>query len=328
MGSHENCSHNHSHEHNHVHDHPDGKPIISGGHHHDHRGFGSGGRFLLVIIFNMIITAAEYIGGLLSGSLALISDAGHNFSDVLALCLGYAGEKISGRDKTGAYTFGYKRFEVLAALINALTLVVIGIYIFYESVKRFLNPAPVDFSIMLPVAVIGLLGNIIPIFVLRGGEHSINIRAAFLHLLFDAVSSVAVIFAAVLIYFTSNYWIDIVISFFIAVMIIWSAMGILKESFRIFFQGVPGHLDTDEIYREIMKVEGVESIHGLHVWSINSREVFLSCHIILEGDFPGISDSVIQGVNYILLHKFGIDHTTIQVEVGDFCGGQRGECCN
>ncbi len=328
MGAHDNCSHNHQHDHNHGHEQPDGTQLISGVHHHDHRDFGSGGRLLLVIIFNMIITAAEYIGGIISGSLALISDAGHNFSDVLALCLGYAGEKISGREKSGAYTFGFKRFEVLAALINALTLVVIGIYIFYESVERFLNPATVDFSIMLPVAVIGLLGNLISIFVLRGGGHSINIRAAFLHLLFDAVSSVAVIFAAVLIYFTSNYWIDIVISFFIAVMIIWSAMSILKESFRIFLQGVPGHLDSDEIYREILSVEGVESIHGLHVWSINSREVFLSCHIRMEEYFSGISDSVIQGVNDMLLHRFGIGHTTIQVEVGDFCGGHRGECCN
>lgn len=328
MGTHEHCSHNHPQDHNHGYDHPDEKQTISGIHHHDHRDFGSGGRLLLVIIFNIIITAAEYIGGIISGSLALISDAGHNFSDVIALCLGYAGEKISGREKSGAYTFGYKRFEVLAALINALTLVVIGIYIFYESVERFLNPASVDFSIMLPVAIIGLAGNLISIFVLHGGDHSINIRAAFLHLLFDAVSSVAVIFAAVIIYFTSNYWIDIVISFFIAVMIIWSAMSILKESFRIFLQGVPEHLDSDEIYREILNVEGVESIHGLHVWSINSREVFLSCHIKMEEAFAGISDSVIQGVNNMLMHKFGIGHTTIQVEVSDFCGGQTGECCN
>jgi cobalt-zinc-cadmium efflux system protein len=111
-------------------------------------------------------------------------------------------------------------------------------------------------------------------------------------------------------------------------MIIWSAMGILKESFRIFLQGVPEHLNSDEIYREILNVEGVESLHGLHVWSINSREVFLSCHIRMEETFAGVSDSVIQGVNNMLMHKFGIGHTTIQVEVGDFCGGHSGECCN
>lgn len=316
------CGHDHSHDHEHKHQ------SHKGLHHHDHGDFAGGGRLLLVIIFNMVITAAEYAGGILSGSLALISDAGHNFSDVLSLCIGYAGEKVSSKKRSEQYTFGYKRFEVLAALVNSLTLILIGIYIFYESVERFQNPVPVDFSIMLPVAVIGLLGNVFSILVLqRGASHNLNVKAAFMHMFFDAVSSVAVIIAAVIIHFTSNYWVDIVISFFIAVMIIWSAMSILRESLRIFLQGVPEHLDSDEIYSEIIKVEGVESIHGLHVWSINSREVFLSCHIRMEESFSGISDSVIEGVNSMLVQKFGIDHTTIQVEVGDFCGGHTGECC-
>lgn len=324
MNGHSNCTHEHSHNH----DHGEGR-VHHGGHHHSHADFGNGGKLLLVIIFNMIITAAEYIGGILSGSLALISDAGHNFSDVLSLGIGYAGERISSRERSEHYTFGYKRFEVLAALINSLTLIVIGIYIFFESVERFRNPVPVDFSIMLPVAVIGLLGNVFSILVLqRGGQHNINIRAAFLHLFFDAVSSVAVIMAALIIHFTSNYWVDIVISFFIAVMIIWSAMSILRESLRIFLQGVPGHLDSDSIYEEMLRVDGVESIHGLHVWSINSREVFLSCHIRMNDSYSGVSDSVIKNVNNMLIQKFGIDHTTLQVEVGDFCGGHSGECCN
>lgn len=316
------CGDDHAHDHDHT------RHSHNSIHHHDHGGFAGGGKLLLVIIFNMIITAAEYTGGVLSGSLALVSDAGHNFSDVLSLCIGYAGERISSKKRSVEYTFGYKRFEVLAAFVNSLTLIIIGIYIFYESVERFRNPVAVDFSIMLPVAVIGLLGNIFSILVLqRGAHHNLNIKAAFMHLFFDAVSSVAVIIAAVIIHFTSNYWVDIVISFFIAVMIIWSAMSILRESLRIFLQGVPGHLDSDEIYDEIMKVEGVESIHGLHVWSINSREVFLSCHIRMEESFSGISDSVIKGVNDMLIIRFGIDHTALQVEVGDFCGGHTGECC-
>ncbi|HOP63003.1 MAG TPA: cation diffusion facilitator family transporter [Spirochaetota bacterium] len=315
------CGHDHSHEHSHV----AGKNI----HHHAHGDFASGGRLLLVIVFNMVITAAEYIGGIFSGSLALISDAGHNFSDVLSLCIGYAGEKISAKKRSGLYTFGYKRFEVLAALINSLTLILIGLYIFYESIERFRNPQPVDFSIMLPVAVIGLLGNIFSILVLQSGvHHNLNVKAAFMHLFFDAVSSVAVIIAAIIIHFTSNYWVDIVISFFIAVMIIWSAIGILRESLRIFLQGVPGHLDSDDIYNEIIKVDGVESLHGLHVWSINSREVFLSCHIRMDESHPEISDLVIQGVNNMLKEKFGIEHTALQVEMGDFCGDHTGGCCN
>ncbi|HPS57100.1 MAG TPA: cation diffusion facilitator family transporter [Spirochaetota bacterium] len=304
-----------SHDHDHHH-----------GHSHAHHVEGSF-RLLLVIIVNMIITAAEYTGGVLSGSLALISDAGHNFSDVLSLMLGYAGEKISGRSSGARYTFGLKRFEVLTALINSMTLVVIGIFIFHESVERFLNPQQVDLGIMLPVAFIGLAGNVISIFILNYGSNtSLNIRAASMHLFFDAVSSVAVIAAAIIIWFTSNYWVDIVISCFIGVMIIWSAFGIIRESLRIFLQGVPEHIKTDEVYDAILSVAGVESLHGLHIWSINSKEVFLSCHICLEEN-SGSSDIVIREINDLLDKKFAINHSAVQAEYGKFCGGHKDNCC-
>jgi cobalt-zinc-cadmium efflux system protein len=295
--------------------------------HHHHSGDGL--KFIIVIALNVVITAAEYIGGVISGSLALISDAGHNLSDVLSLILGYTGEKVSERKRSNTYTFGLKRFEVLIALINALTLVIIGIYIFYEAVERFRNPVVVDFSIMLPVAVVGLAGNLISMFFLgHGGEKSLNVRAAFLHLFFDAVSSVAVIAAAVIIYFTSNYWVDIVISFFIAVMIIWSSLGILKESLRIFLQGVPGHIDSEDVYNAILAVNRVVSIHGLHIWSINSKETFLSCHVCMDASSGSFSDEIIMEINLMLNEKFMIEHTTIQVELSDFCGGHGGECCS
>jgi len=300
-------------------------------HNHDHgahRHAGDGIKFLIVIIINIVITAAEYIGGVFSGSLALISDAGHNFSDVLSLMLGYTGERVSEKKRSDSYTFGLKRFEVLIALINALTLVMIGLYIFYEAIERFRNPVAVNFSIMLPVAVIGLAGNLISMFFLgHGNEKSINMRAAFLHLFFDAVSSVAVIAAAIIIYYTSHYWVDIVISFFIAVMIIWSSFGILRESSRIFLQGVPGHIDAAEVYDCILGVQRVESLHGLHIWSINSKEVFLSCHICLDEDSGSFSDEIIMEINSLLDQKFGIEHTTIQVEFSNFCGNHAGECC-
>ena len=307
---------NHSHEHSH------------GAHGHSHiSAHDNKLRFILVIIFNLIITIAEYIGGIISGSLALISDAGHNLSDVMSLVLGYAGERVSEK-KSANYTFGLKRFEVFVALVNALTLLGIGIYIFYEAVIRFQNPSEVNLSIMLPVAVIGLLGNIFSIFVLQGIKGSnLNIRAAFLHLVYDAVSSVGVIIAGIVIYFTSFYWIDIIISFVIGIMIIWSSMGILKESFRIFLQGVPAHIDPSLVYRYINDLQGVASIHGLHIWSINSKEVFLSCHICLDQDSDVNSDDVIEKINIMLGNEFNIDHTTLQVESGDFCGNH-GKCCS
>jgi len=313
-------NHNESKEHNHS--------------HHSHEsvhshGSGNGFKFLMVISLNVIITTAEYIGGILSGSLALISDAGHNLSDVLSLILGYAGEKVSERKRSDLYTFGMKRFEVLIAFINALTLVIIGLYIFYEAIERFKNPVTVDFSIMLPVALIGLGGNLISMFFLgHGDDKSLNMRAAFLHLFFDALSSVAVIAAAVLIYFTSNYWIDIVISFFIAVMIIWSSLGILKESLIIFLQGVPENINTVEVYNAIMEIKSIDSVHGLHIWSINSKEVFLSCHVCLDADSGSFSDEIIIKINTMLAEKFLIKHTTIQVELSAFCGGLSGDCCS
>ncbi len=298
-------------------------------HSHDHSGnFSSRGRFILVIIFNIIITAAEFAGGVLSGSLALISDAGHNLSDVLSLILGYTGEKVSERGRSKKYSFGMKRFEVLVAFINAFTLILIGIYIFYESVERLMNPQHVDISIMIPVALIGLAGNVFSILVLqKHAGDNLNMKAAFLHLIFDAISSVAVIAAGMVIYFTSNYWIDVVISFFIAVMIIWSSMGILRESLRIFLQGVPSHIDPEEVNSAILGIRGVISIHGLHIWSINSKEVFLSCHICIDNSEEFSSDVIIEDVNAMLSGKFQIDHTTIQVELGNFCRGGGGTCC-
>jgi cobalt-zinc-cadmium efflux system protein len=308
---------------------------MSNTHEHNHAGeihshnFHSHSRFrlVLVIIFNLIITIAEYIGGIISGSLALISDAGHNFSDVLSLILGYAGERVSER-KSRNYTFGLKRFEVFTAVINALTLIGIGIYILYEAYLRFLNPSPVNIYVMLPVAFIGLVGNILSIVVLHGVKSgSLNLRAAFLHLLFDAVSSIGVIAAGVLIYFTSEYIIDIAVSLIIAVMIVWSSFSILKESFRIFLQGVPAHIKPDEVHSAIISLPGVSSLHGLHIWSISSNEVFLSCHICIEGGDGLSSDDIIKSVNELLEHNYGIKHTALQIEYENCCRTENGSCC-
>ncbi|MCP4133416.1 MAG: cation transporter [bacterium] len=308
---------NHDHGHDHGH-----------GHSHDHA-ITNKKKLVVVIFFNMVITISEYIGGILSGSLALVSDAGHNLSDVLSLMLGYAGEKVSGADPSKKYTFGMKRFEVLIALINALTLVFIGIFIVYESVERFRNPVAVDISIMLPVAVIGLLGNVFSILVLaRNKESNLNMKAAFLHLLYDAISSVAVIIGGIVIYITNIYWIDLIISLGIVLMIAWSSMSIVKESLRIFLQGSPDHIDSDEVYRSLLEIDSVGSVHGLHIWSISSTEIFLSCHICVDKDSVNAdTDGIIRNVNSILEEKFEIKHTTIQVENKAICGTEPGSCC-
>ncbi len=316
--------HSHGHDHDREHSHE--------GHGHTHRehAHGSRGRTLgLVILFNAVITAAEYAGGVISGSLALISDAGHNLSDVLSLVLGLAGERVSERGPSARYSFGLKRFEVLVALVNALTLVAIGAYIVHEAVMRYLNPVGVNPAVMLPVACVGLAGNVLSILFLhrRRGEN-LNMRAAFLHLFYDAVSSVAVIAVGVALVLSPGLLLlDIAVSLVIAVMIVWSSMDIIRESLRIFLQGTPGHLHPDAILEKILGIPGVDGVHGLHIWSVSSSEVFLSCHVCLGGNAGTDADSLILAVNDMLAAEFGITHTTIQVELRQICAVGNGSCC-
>jgi cobalt-zinc-cadmium efflux system protein len=313
MSLHGHLDHNHN-QHKHSHPHGNGAGRV---------------KMLVIILFNAIITIAEYAGGMISGSLALISDAGHNLSDVLALILGYAGERVSGKKPDRTYTFGLKRFEVLIALVNSLSLIFIGLYIVYEAVMRYLNPLPIDPKIMLPVAAIGLAGNVFSILVLgRDRESNLNLRAAFLHLLYDAISSLAVIGVAVVLLFSGLYVLDLVISIVIVLMMVWSSIDILKESLRIFMQGTPRHIDADEVYNAVLSVENIASVHGLHIWSISSSETFLSCHICIASDAGNVdTDGIIRRVNKLLEERFGIDHTTLQVEVAEFCNMRDGTCC-
>jgi len=296
--------------------------------HHSHNHTGRGSRLLVVILLNIIITVSEYIGGILSGSLALVSDAGHNLSDVLSLMLGYAGEKVSSRRASTRYTFGMKRFEVVVALVNSLILVAMAVFILYEAIERFRNPVPVKVSVMLPVACIGLAGNVLSmLFLFQWRDSTLNLKAAFLHLLYDAVSSVAVISAAVILYYTGFLLADLVISVIIVAMIFWSSTGILTQSMRIFLQGAPAHIDVDMVREELKRIQGVEDVHGLHIWSVSSTEVFLSCHIYLGEHSSGTDTSrVISMVNTLLAEEFGIEHTTIQVETSLLCNPGN-DCC-
>jgi len=281
-------------------------------HEHNHKKIG------WTILLNIAITIAEYIGGIMSGSLALLSDAGHNFSDVLSLILGYFGEKISSTKATKKHSFGFKRFEILTALINALTLISIAFYILFEAFHRINNTQQISLGIMLGVGAIGLFGNLISIIILnKDKDSSVNMKAAFLHLFYDTLSSVFVMFSAVIIYFTDYVIIDIIVSAIIAVMILYSSLEIIKKTVHIFMQGVPDGMDFDQVYTQISKVKGIKSIHNLHIWSIDSNEIFLSCHVCIEK--VKNSDDIINGINKMLLKDFNIGHTTIQLENNDLC---------
>lgn len=298
-------------------------------HDHDHHGRSDTRRFGLTILFNIVITVAEFVGGILSGSLALLSDAVHNLSDVLALIFGFLGAKVSEKEPDLEYSFGLKRIEVVTAVINALALCAVGVYIVVEAIRRWQNPAPVNLGIMLPIAAVGMIGNVLSILVLGRKDGNINVRAAFLHLLYDAISSLAVIVTGIAMYFTHALWLDPLISIFIVIMIGYSSFDILLEAMRIILQVAPKHIDTQSVYRSILDSTGAGDVHGLHIWSVSSSEVFLSCHICMDSEGAVLdSDQVIRRVNAMLAEKFGIMHTTIQIEAGRFCLADDRGCCH
>ena len=287
---------------------------------HDHGHDNNGKNIGWAILINIGITIAEGIGGILSGSLALLSDAGHNLSDVISLGLSFIGEKLSKKKATRRHTFGLKRTEIFTALINSLSLVGIAFFIVMEALKRISSPPELSLGLMLGVATIGLFGNLFSMVILGKKESNLNVKAAYLHLFYDAISSVAVIASGLLIFLTGWLIVDLVVSLLIAGMVLWSGLGVIKRTIHIFMQGVPERLEFDKILQDILKVPGVNSVHGLHIWSIDSTDVFLSCHICMEeGDRKADTDRVIQNINEVLQQKHAIQHTVIQAENQNLC---------
>lgn len=276
-------------------------------------------RLAFSVVLNVAITISEAIAGIFTGSLALISDAGHNFSDVLSLILGYAGASISGRGATEELTYGYRRAEVITSLVNASVLFVIGIYIIFEAYKRFLNPAPVGPIWMIAVGGVALAGNVGSIFILEGGERkSLNIRAVILHLVFDSLASVGVIAGGILIFLYDIYFADIAISILISVLIFWSASDVLKKGLHIIMQGTPSDIEFEEVRNLLLGFEEVSSIHDLHIWSLSSEEKVLSCHLCPTSRKRN-TDELIQKIESRLQEKFDIRHVTIQIESEEVC---------
>ncbi len=292
------------------------------GRHHDHPHDHGARRLGWTILLNVGITAAEVVGGVVSGSLALLSDAGHNFSDVIALVLAYFGAWGSTLPPTKRSTYGFKRLEVVTAFVNALSLVAIALFIAYEALARYAHPVPIHAPVMLIVAVIGLLGNLVSVWVLAHDRNrTINTRAAYLHMLYDTVSSVAVIIGGVVILFSGWYLLDLILSVVIAVMILWSGLDVLKEAGGIFMEAAPRGVDIDEVSQTILGVPGVADVHHLHIWSISSNQIALSCHIALNESNNHNFPVVIRAIHEKLKEKHGIDHATIQPE-GEICPEQ------
>lgn len=294
-------------------DRPRGRLVTAtAGHDHgDHRGAGSR-RLALTLALVIVYMVAEVVGGILSNSLALLADAGHMLSDAAALGLALFALWIARRPRTPSHTYGFHRTGILAALANGVALVVISIFIVREAVQRFADPPEVDGSLMAAVATGGLLVNLAGLLILRGGRaESLNVRGAFLHVFADTLGSVQAIAAGALIWAFGWTWVDPLASLLIAVLVVWSSWALLKEAVNVLLEGVPGHLDTRDIERTILEIDGVAAIHDLHVWTITSGFVALSVHVVPDRDPHG---DLLWRIRGELRARFDIEHTTVQIE--------------
>lgn len=279
-------------------------------------------RFIFSLALTLIIFFGELIGGIVTGSLALLSDAAHVFMDVFALALSFFALRFSARPADDRHTYGWHRLEVLAALANGLTLLVISIGIGWEAYQRFLEPAPVRGPLMLAIAVIGLVVNLVVALVLGGHRHGekahvhkdLNLQSAFLHVVGDAVSSVGVIAAAIIISLTGIQWVDPLASALIAVLILLSSYRVLKGSLHILVEGTPEGVSLSEVEREMQQSPEVASVHDLHVWNLCSQQVALSAHVVLKDAGVEPQPSIMADLQQRLQNKFEISHTTIQFE--------------
>jgi cobalt-zinc-cadmium efflux system protein len=280
-------------------------------HHHHHHGTGRVLQWSFVA--TLAFVALETFAGIRSGSLALISDAGHNFTDALAIGLAFVAHRLQAKPANHVKTYGYHRAGVLAAFVNALTLVLIAFFIFWEAWQRLMRPVPIESGVMLGVAAIALLMNGAIMLGLHRDKDDINIRATFIHMLGDAVSSVAIIGGALLIRWTGWLPIDPLLSILIGAMIIWTAWDIIKESLNVLLEGLPSGIELATVTAAMQKVEGVLDVHDLHIWSLGSATHALSCHVLIEDMPPSTSDSILKRLNDVLC-QFKIHHTTVQFE--------------
>lgn len=287
---------------------------LEGMHVHVH-GTGSPTRVLKISLgVTLVYIVLLVVAGMRAHSLALLSEAGHNLSDFLALLLSLVAVYFQSRPASSTKTFGYHRAGVLAALVNATSLVGVSFFIFYEAFKRLQHPQEVHAGVMMWVAAAGVLMNgAIALLLYRSGG-DVNIRSALLHEVGDTLSTAAVIAGGWAILITGNYWIDSVLSVAIGVLILWSGFGIVRETLNILLEGTPRGMKLEKIESAIQSVEGVNDVHDLHVWSIGSETHALSCHISIADIPPSVSERILRDVKERLLRDFRIDHTTIQFE--------------
>ena len=293
--------HSHSHNHNHSH------------HHH---GDLKGRNLLISILLNILITLAQAIGGLISGSLALLSDALHNFSDVLSLVISYVANQLGKKKASTRRTFGYKRAEILAAFVNAATLIIVAVLLIIEAIKRFKTVSEINSDLVIWLSVLGILANGFSVLLLKkDADKNMNMRSAYLHLLTDMLASVAVLIGGLLMKFYQIYWVDSVLTFAIAVYLIIVGAQLLRESLRVLMLFTPTDFPVDEMVLKVNNLKGVENMHHIHIWQLNEDEVHLEAHIDFENDIKlSEFDKILETIEEFLFYNYQINHVNIQPE--------------
>jgi cobalt-zinc-cadmium efflux system protein len=286
-------------------------------HHHHHHGPADFGRaFAVGTALNLGFVLVEGTAGFLTDSVALLADAGHNLSDVLGLLVAWAGAELAKRPASKRFTYGWRGSSILAALINGLLLLMAVGAISWEAVGRLADPPPVPGVPVMIVAAVGIVVNLSTAMLFaRGRKGDVNIRGAFLHMAADAAVSAAVVIGGAAILLTGALWIDPAISLAVVAVILWSTWGLLREALVMVLQAVPEGIDADAVEHTLANLPGVARVHDLHIWPMSTTEAALTAHLVMPGGHPG--DSFLLDLQHRLAHDFGIDHTTVQIEVAD-----------
>ena len=284
-------------------------------HHHHHHDV-SGKNLFVTIVLNVIITLSQIVGGIFSGSLALLSDAMHNFSDVLALVIAYVANRLAARPNNASKTFGYKRAEILAALFNASVLIGIAIFLIIEAFHKFYHPEPINSIWVISLGTLSIVLNAASVLLVKDDAHdNMNIKAAYLHLLTDVMTSVAVVGGGILMYYFGIFWIDPLISTLIALYLIWASFGLVKESSAILMQFTPEGIDIEDIVKAIEEESEIQNVHHIHIWKLNDHQINLEAHLDFNENVTLLeSNRVIETLEKKLHDTFDVEHTTFQCE--------------
>lgn len=307
--------HSHAHHDGHSHDHAHGH---GHGHGHSHAPADFGRAFAIGILLNTAFVVVEASYGFLSGSMALVADAGHNLSDVLSLLLAWAASVAAKRPPHGRYTYGYKSSTILAAIANAALLFLAIGAILYETTHRLVAPSPVEGWTMIIVAGIGVAINTATALLFMRGQHDLNVRGAFLHMAADALVSLGVVVAGIAILLTGALWIDPVMSLVIVAVIAWGTWGLAKDSVKMGLNAVPDGISEKDVEADLAAMAGVESVHHLHIWPMSTTETALTAHLVMPGGHPG--DDFLAEACHRMEHNHGIAHCTLQITMTRMAG--------